>query len=71
MRRFIALFLIVLLLAPGCALAELQRGDRGEEVTELQQMLFDAGFLFELPDGVFGRNTEDAVKWFQEYVQLE
>lgn len=34
-------------------------------------MLFDAGFLFELPDGVFGGNTEDAVKWFHEYVSLE
>lgn len=71
MRRFIALFLIILLLIPGCALAELQRGDRGEEVTELQQLLFDTGFLFDLPDGVFGRNTEDAVKWFQEYANLE
>lgn len=71
MRGFVALFLIVLLLIPVCAPAELQRGDRGEDVTALQQMLFDTGFLFELPDGVFGRNTEDAVKWFQEYAGLE
>lgn len=71
MRKILAVLLIVLLLIPGCALAELQRGDRGEEVTELQQMLFDVGFLFELPDGVFGGNTEDAVKWFQEYAGLE
>lgn len=71
MRRYIALLLIVLLLISGGAQAELQRGDHGEEVTELQQLLFDTGFLFELPDGVFGRNTEDAVKWFQEYVGLE
>ena len=38
----------------------------GEEVTALQQMLWDTGFIFEEPDGVFGRNTEKAVKWFQE-----
>lgn len=71
MRRYIALFLIVLLLMSGSALAALQRGDRGEAVTELQQMLLDAGFLFELPDGIFGKDTEDALKWFQEYAQLE
>lgn len=71
MRKILAALLIVLLLVPGCALAELQRGDRGDDVLELQQMLLDAGFLFELPDGVFGKNTEDAVKWFQEYANLE
>lgn len=70
MKKIIAM-LIVVLLIPGCALAELKRGDRGEDVTELQQMLFDAGFLFELPDGAFGRNTENALKWFQEYANLE
>ena len=32
----------------------------------IQQLLFETGFLFEEPDGVFGRNTEAAVKWFQE-----
>ena len=71
MRRYIALFLIALLLIPGYALAELQRGDQGDDVRELQQLLFEAGFLFELPDGIFGRATEDALKWFQEYAQLE
>lgn len=71
MRKGIALFLTILLLISGSALAELQRGDRGDDVLELQQMLLDAGFLFEVPDGVFGKNTEDAVKWFQEYANLE
>lgn len=67
----IGLLLALLLLVPVCALAELRRGDSGEEVTALQQMLWDTGFIFEEPDGVFGRNTEKAVKWFQEYALLE
>ena len=58
-------------LFPASALADLRRGDRGEEVRELQQMLWDTGFIFEEPDGVFGGNTEKAVKWFQEYALLK
>ena len=65
MRRILCILLICLLLPVG-ALAETRRGDGGEEVYEIQQLLFDTGFLFEEPDGVFGRNTEAAVKWFQE-----
>ena len=65
MRRILCILLICLLLPVG-ALAEARRGDGGEEVYEIQQLLFDTGFLFEEPDGVFGRNTEAAVKWFQE-----
>lgn len=71
MKRMIGLLLALLLLVPVCALADLRRGDRGEEVRELQQMLWDTGFIFEEPDGVFGGNTEKAVKWFQEYALLE
>ena len=71
MRRIFSLLLVFMLLIPAFALAELRRGDSGEEVRELQQMLWDAGFIFEEPDGVFGRNTEKAVKWFQEYALLE
>ena len=58
--------MLICLLLPVGALAETRRGDGGEEVYEIQQLLFDTGFLFEEPDGVFGRNTEAAVKWFQE-----
>lgn len=63
-------FIMICLLLPGCALAETRRGDWGEEVYEIQQLLFDTGFLFEEPDGKFGRKTEDAVKWFQEIWNL-
>ena len=63
--------MVLLFLVPGCALADLRRGDSGEDVTALQQMLFETGFLFALPDGRFGKETEAAVKCFQEYALLE
>ena len=71
MKRIISILLVFLLLVPTCALADLRRGDSGEDVRALQQMLWETGFIFEEPDGVFGRNTEKAVKWFQEYALLE
>ena len=71
MKRIIGVLLVLMFLFPATALADLRRGDRGEEVRELQQMLWDTGFIFEEPDGVFGGNTEKAVKWFQEYALLE
>ena len=71
MKRIISVLLVLMFLFPASALADLRRGDRGEEVRELQQMLWDTGFIFEEPDGVFGGNTEKAVKWFQEYALLK
>lgn len=71
MKRIISVLLVIMFLFSASALADLRRGDRGEEVRELQQMLWDTGFIFEEPDGVFGGNTEKAVKWFQEYALLE
>ena len=71
MKRIIGALLVLMFLFPASALADLKRGDRGEEVRELQQMLWDTGFIFEEPDGVFGGNTEKAVKWFQEYALLK
>ena len=71
MKRIIGVLLVLMFLFPAFALADLRRGDRGEKVRELQQMLWDTGFIFEEPDGVFGGNTEKAVKWFQEYALLK
>ena len=71
MKRSISVLLVLMFLFSASAMADLRRGDRGEEVRELQQMLWDTGFIFEEPDGVFGGNTEKAVKWFQEYALLE
>lgn len=42
----------------------LRRRDRGEAVTQLQQLLADNGYDIS-PDGVFGRGTERAVRDFQ------
>ena len=71
MKRIIGVLLVLILLFPASTLADLRQGDRGEEVRQLQQMLWDTGFIFEEPDGVFGGNTEKAVKWFQKYALLE
>lgn len=70
--RCTALVMAMLLLIAGGAMAEVEltRGDRSNDVFELQQLLFENGWLFELPDGVFGKNTEAAVKAFEEYAGL-
>ena len=69
--RFIALTLsLMLLLASGAQAAVVKWGDAGDEVRNVQLMLFECGFLFELPDGKFGNNTEQAVKNYQEFAGL-
>ena len=62
--------LTILCLLPVCSLAALRRGDKGEDVRSLQQMLFETGWLFEEPDSIFGRNTESAVKDYERYAGL-
>ncbi|MCS6812301.1 MAG: peptidoglycan-binding protein [Cyanobacteria bacterium] len=49
----------------------LRRGSRGEAVERLQQRLRARGFLQSFPDGVFGPNTEAAVKAAQRRYGLE
>ena len=68
--RAAAFIMTVLLASASAAFADLERGDRGDEVYDLQQLLFETGWLFESPDGVFGKNTEAAVKGFEEYASL-
>ncbi|MDO5566781.1 MAG: peptidoglycan-binding domain-containing protein [Planctomycetia bacterium] len=71
MKRTICILTCVFFLAfllAGSAFADLQRGDQSEEVSHLQTMLFETGFLFEEPDGSFGKNTEQAVKDYQKYI---
>ena len=69
--RKLAVLLILALLPCAAALADVSRGDRGEEVRYLQWLLFENGWLFEEPDGVFGRRTEQAVKDYQRSKGLE
>ncbi|WP_129723760.1 peptidoglycan-binding domain-containing protein [Xylanivirga thermophila] len=44
----------------------IRRGSRGGAVSELQQILKSKGYLNDKVDGIFGRNTENAVKSFQK-----
>lgn len=69
-RRIALALAIVLALMPLTALADLSRGDRGEDVKELQKLLFETGWLFEEPDGIFGKNTEAALISFQKFMGL-
>ena len=82
-RRFLNRFLCLLCLcvflcaqAFPPALADyaattLHNGSQGEEVRELQQALIDLGFLKGTADGVFGNNTENAVRAFQKKFKLD
>ena len=63
--------LLVLLLAVPCALADLSRGSKGEDVRRLQSMLIDLGFLDDVADGIFGKKTQAAVKSIQRYWGVE
>ena len=68
LHRMICVLAGVLFLFSGipASAQTLQQGDWGEEVSELQQLLMDAGYLNELPDGMFGPITEAAVIAWQE-----
>lgn len=48
----------------------LQRGDRGPEVTRLQERLQAQGFDPGLIDGIYGSQTENAVRQFQQANRL-
>lgn len=49
---------------------QLARGDEGDAVTFLQETLVEAGFELEI-DGVFGADTERAVRRFQQDNELD
>ena len=66
MRKLALLIAVALLALPATALADVRRGDRGEEVRYLQWLLLNTGWLFEEPDGAFGGHTEQAVKNYQK-----
>ena len=65
----------VVCLAPLSSLAAyqsttLRHGMRGEEVAQIQQALITLGYLKGTADGVFGNNTENAVRKFQRKNKL-
>ena len=49
----------------------LSKGDSGDDVAEVQQMLKDCGYLTGSVDGVFGNGTFEAVSAFQKDSGLE
>ncbi|MFW6230385.1 MAG: cell wall hydrolase [Halanaerobium sp.] len=49
----------------------LRNGDQGGDVAVLQRLLQDAGFYNERIDGLYGSNTESAVRKFQEETGIE
>jgi len=44
----------------------LSKGDKSDEVVEMQTRLYELGYLSETPDGQFGSKTQTAVKIFQQ-----
>lgn len=51
--------------------AAASRGDVGNEVRYVQQLLANQGYLLDKIDGAFGNNTEYAVKEFQRQMNLK
>lgn len=62
--------LVLLLALPLRCIAELKKGDRGEEVKYMQQMLIEMGFMNDKADGIFGKKTEAGVKALQKYLDM-
>ncbi|NLD83832.1 MAG: spore cortex-lytic enzyme [Clostridiales bacterium] len=60
-----ALVTFALLLAFTRADASVAWGSKGEQVTLIQQKLIQYGYMSGTADGVFGKQTYDAVVWFQ------
>lgn len=52
--------------APVVSRGYMLKGDKGENVKDLQSMLKKAGYLKGAVDGIFGQQTEDAVKAMQK-----
>jgi len=65
MRRLAVLLALLLTLLPGHAFADVERGDRGSEVTEVQTILKGYGYTVTV-DGNFGPQTEKAVRSWQK-----
>lgn len=49
----------------------LSKDDKSDEVFEMQNRLYELGFLLDDRDGVFGSKTQTAVKMFQQAAGLE
>ena len=52
-------------------LTTLQKGDSGDSVLSMQQMLVELGYLSGVPDGNFGKKTVEAIKKYQKDMGVE
>ena len=65
-RRWAALAAILaVMMAMANAQAAVAWGDKGQDVTKIQQRLRQYGYMDAPADGIFGQATYDAVIWFQ------
>lgn len=78
MKRFVSLILVVIMCLLTCSLAEgngqyteLQKGSKGNAVTQLQTRLKELGFYSISIDGDYGNGTANAIKAFEEYNGME
>ncbi len=76
MRRLFCLFAVLVMTVLCCSSAfalradTLRYGSRGESVRQLQEALISLGYLKGKADGIFGAQTEKAVKAFQKAKRL-
>lgn len=68
--RIVTVLFTLLLACTSVVWADVGRGDRGSEVQYVQRMLVTQGYLVDNADGVFGNNTEYAVRVFQKQKNL-
>ena len=63
--KTLALAMMMLAMMMNSALGAVAWGDRGADVTKIQQRLRQYGYMDAPADGIFGQATYDAVVWFQ------
>ncbi|MBS4912540.1 MAG: peptidoglycan-binding protein [Veillonella sp.] len=68
--RILTVLFTLLIACTSVVWADVGRGDRGSEVQYVQRMLVTQGYLVDKADGVFGNNTEYAVRIFQKQKNL-
>lgn len=63
--KTLALAMLMLAMMMNSAFGAVAWGDRGTDVTKIQQRLRQYGYMDAPADGIFGQATYDAVVWFQ------
>lgn len=64
-RAALVLALFCLMMWTGAGQAAVAWGDRGADVTKIQQRLRQYGYMDAPADGIFGQATYEAILWFQ------